>query len=69
MLVCVQSCPKHKPAVSHSPQAVIQTGELRLNPERMLNPPSKGLNIGIPITISIQGRGFINQGSGLDPEP
>ena len=69
MLVCVQSRPKDKPAVSHSPQAAMQTRELRLDPEPRINPPSKGLNIGIPVVISIQGRGFINQGSGLDPKP
>ena len=28
-------------------------------------PPFKGLNIRIPITTPIKGRGFINQGSGL----
>ena len=28
-------------------------------------PPFKGLNIGIPITVPIKGRAFINQGSGL----
>ena len=28
-------------------------------------PPFKGLNIRIPITIPIKGRGFINHGSGL----
>ena len=28
-------------------------------------PPFKGLNIRIPITIPIKGRGLINQGSGL----
>ena len=31
----------------------------------MNNPPLKGLNIRIPVTIPIKGRGFINQGSGL----
>ena len=29
-------------------------------------PPFKGLNIQIPIIIPIKGRGFINQGSGLE---
>ena len=29
------------------------------------NPPFKGLNIRIPSIITIQERGFINQGSGL----
>ena len=28
-------------------------------------PPFKGLNVRIPATIPIQGRGLINQGSGL----
>ena len=27
--------------------------------------PCEGLNIGIPFVIPIEGRGFINQGSGL----
>ena len=33
----------------------------------MINKPSpvKGLNVRIPITILIKGRGFINHGSGL----
>ena len=32
------------------------------------NPPTfKGLNIGIPIIIPINGRGFINHGSVLSP--
>ena len=31
-------------------------------------PPFKGLNIRIPIITPIKGRGFINQGSGLDSE-
>ena len=30
-------------------------------------PPFKDLNIRIPITIPIMGRGFINHGSGLGP--
>ena len=29
-------------------------------------PPSKGLNIRIPVIILFKGRGFINQGSGLN---
>ena len=31
-------------------------------------PPFKGLNIRIPIVIPIKGRGFINQGSTLNPK-
>ena len=29
-------------------------------------PPWKGLNVRVPSIIPIKGRGFINQGSGLD---